>query len=202
MKIFFKDKLITINAAGPIGTPVDGTLYIKYDGPGSLSTSFSELEKDPAVTHLIIGSNDLNAAFSEFQKMFRVIEAAGGLVQNNKGEYLFIFRKGKWDLPKGKLDKGESTRNAALREVHEECGVTGLSITKELSTTYHIYEEKGQKIIKHTYWYAMLCADGGQLVPQTEEDITEVRWMDKEQVNAAMRNTYPAIKQLAEGLWK
>src|SRR4051812_1521782 len=105
-----------------------------------------------------------------------------------------IFRRGKWDLPKGKLDKGETPGQAAIREVGEECGVTGLHIVKPLEPTYHIYPIDGGNALKKSYWYEMTCPGDDVLKPQTEEDITEVRWMTDAEVTESMRNTYCTIK--------
>src|SRR5712675_1894974 len=101
-----------------------------------------------------------------------LVQAAGGLVQNERGEVLFMFRKGKWDLPKGKLDPGETLENCALREVTEETGVSQLELTKFLLVTEHEYEEKGMAILKETHWYLMKTNGKQILVPQAEEDIS------------------------------
>ena len=131
-----------------------------------------------------------------FSSAFKVIEAAGGLVKNKKGEYLFIFRNEKWDLPKGKLDKGETAKNAAVREVEEECGVGKLKIVKELESTYHTYHEEEKAILKKTYWFEMSCEDDAKLVPQKEEGITEVKWLSKNELDQFYENTYESIKEV------
>lgn len=200
MKIFFRERYIELVSAGASIPRTDNTLYVKYDNETILRTAFSEFEADEAIRVLIIGCEDVTAAFIAFKKIFRVIEAAGGLVQNEKGEHLLIFRHNRWDLPKGKLDKGELAAEAAIREVKEECGISGISIIKEISSTWHIYELKGEKMLKHTRWYAMRCTDTSPLVPQTEEDITDARWMKKSEVEKAMENTYPLIKALLESV--
>ena len=135
--------------------------------------------------------------------MFFRIEAAGGIVRNQQQEYLFIKRLGVWDLPKGKLYKKEPFRDGALREVMEETGLTNLSITKQLPSTYHIYtDRKGKQILKETYWFEMLCADNQSLVPQLEEDITEVKWFSASDLNIPFQNTYASLRQLLESYLK
>ncbi len=121
------------------------------------------------------------------------IQAGGGLVENERREILFIFRRGKWDLPKGKLDRGETLEQCAIREVEEETGVRQLKLIRFLLITEHEYVERGHKILKETHWWLMK-ADGIQtLIPQTEEDITEIRWIGSENLNLVLQNTYPAI---------
>jgi 8-oxo-dGTP pyrophosphatase MutT (NUDIX family) len=122
-----------------------------------------------------------------------VVKAGGGLVKNEKGEILFMFRRGKWDLPKGKQDPGESLENCALREVEEETGVGSLTVQKFLLVTEHPYEEKGQFLLKETHWWLMTTNSQQPLVPQTEEDITELRWIGTSEMNMILLNTYPGI---------
>lgn len=125
-----------------------------------------------------------------------MIKAAGGLVSNEENKYLFIFRKGKWDLPKGKLDKGENFRTAAVREVEEECGVTINSSSDKICKTYHIYEFDGVPVIKKTVWYWMRADHQPELIPQLEEDITDARWLAPGDFMLVRENTYPLIKDV------
>ena len=109
-----------------------------------------------------------------------------------------IFRNNKWDLPKGKLELNENIKECAIREVQEECGISGLSILNALQDTYHAYELNGEKILKRTYWFAMHTNFKGNLVPQTEEGITEVVWVDKEQIAEKLNNSFGNIKELLQ----
>jgi ADP-ribose pyrophosphatase YjhB (NUDIX family) len=124
------------------------------------------------------------------------IQAGGGLVLNEKGEVLFIFRRGKWDLPKGKLDPGETLEACALREVEEETGVDELKLIRFLLITEHEYEERGSVILKETHWYLMKTNSDQALVPQTEEDISELRWIGPANFRFIQRNTYPTILEV------
>lgn len=126
-----------------------------------------------------------------------LIEAAGGLVRNSKGETLFIFRNGKWDLPKGKIETGEDTREAAMREVEEECGIGGLKIIRPLSETYHTYELKGRQVLKRTSWFEMHSNDQ-KMKPQLEEGITEVKWIPEKETSGVLSNTYPSIIEVIQ----
>jgi 8-oxo-dGTP pyrophosphatase MutT (NUDIX family) len=121
------------------------------------------------------------------------IQAGGGLVENDRREVLFIFRRGKWDLPKGKLDGGETLEQCAIREVEEETGVRQLQLIRFLMITEHEYIERGKKILKETHWWLMKTNGIQTLIPQTEEDITEIRWIGSPNFNLVLQNTYPAI---------
>ena len=140
------------------------------------------------------------AAWLDAQKAnFQVIEAAGGMVQNAEGACLFIFRRGKWDLPKGKIDEGESVELAAVREVEEECGVKVSERGVLLQTTYHIYPYKGNLVLKPTYWFAMKVVGVPVLVPQLEEDITAAVWLKADELDQVKANTYPLILEVLSG---
>lgn len=153
----------------------------------------------PNVDYVIIAVNNYKKAFDAFKKFFKVIEAAGGIVKNTNNEQLFIYRLDKWDLPKGKIEKGENIEEAAIREVEEECGVDQLIINHPLAATYHLYKFKGKIIFKKTYWFAMSSSFSGQLVPQLEEDITAVEWLSTTQIQEkVIGNTYASIAALLD----
>ena len=132
-----------------------------------------------------------------------VIKAGGGLVENEKGEILLMFRKGKWDLPKGKLDPGETLEHCALREVTEETGILNLEMKKFLLVTEHAYEERGLPLLKETHWYLMKTDSHQTLIPQAEEDITDLKWISPADLDIVLRNTYPSIIEVlkAGGFW-
>jgi ADP-ribose pyrophosphatase YjhB (NUDIX family) len=134
--------------------------------------------------------------WKQFKSLFKIEKAAGGKVFNLKNEVLFIYRFDKWDLPKGKLEKGESIEQCAIREVEEECGITNLTIEKQLETTYHIFERKEKIILKITDWFLMKTCFTGKLEPQVEEGIEKVVFKNEVETNEALKNTYENIKQL------
>ena len=140
------------------------------------------------------------ALFSKFRKQFKVIKAAGGIVFNEQGELLLIKRLGLWDLPKGKIEPGEDQRLAALREVHEECGLNFLGILKKLANTYHVYFLKGRWILKKTAWYKMIAWGDISVQPQVEEHITEVRWITKEFLEEPGFETYDSLRELIRSI--
>lgn len=147
--------------------------------------------QEPVLTNL-----DFKTVFPILKKSFYYIEAAGGFIeQDNK--YLFIRRHNLWDLPKGKLEKNEGIREAAVRECEEECGISQLTILKSLPSTFHIYPYKNGHALKQSYWFYMSTTHSGELVPQTEESITEVRWFTREEISAiVLKDTYYTISDV------
>ncbi|AWI26704.1 NUDIX hydrolase [Flavobacterium pallidum] len=127
-----------------------------------------------------------------------VQKAGGGIVYNKKNEVLFIFRNGKWDLPKGGIEKGEEIEYTALREVEEETGVNKLVITDKLQKTYHIFKRNGRYKLKVTHWFEMRSTYEGPLLPQLEEGIEKVAWLNPDQISEALKNSYENIKLLFE----
>jgi len=146
----------------------------------------------------VLQYNDIEKLKKQFFKHFQLIEAAGGIVQNDKKELLFIYRLGKWDLPKGKLEDGEAIAECAVREVEEETGVTKLIIEQKTGETYHTYNAYGKHFLKITHWYYMTCPSNQKLVPQTEEDINEIKWVATKDINDPLSNTYPSIKDILQ----
>lgn len=127
---------------------------------------------------------------------FKIVEAAGGIVINEEREILFIYRRGKWDLPKGKLEKGEDKIKCAEREIEEETGIGNLKFVAPVGTTYHHYVEKGKHILKESYWYYFTSSSSGKGTPQTEEDISEVKWISTAHIKEPMENTYETIRDI------
>ena len=138
---------------------------------------------------IYISCKNLKEDFDLFCKEFIFIEAAGGLIQNDAKQYLFIYRHNRWDLPKGKLEKNELPDMAAIRECREECGISEITLNSFLMHTYHVYSLKKGWVLKKTHWYTMHCNETN-LVPQLEESITEVVWKNKQDIPAMLTNTY------------
>ena len=136
--------------------------------------------------------------FEAFARDYRPIGAAGGIVVNDRQQVLMIFRLGRWDFPKGKIEEGENPAEAALREVCEETGLPTPTLGRELPSTFHTYTLNGEKILKQTHWFAMRCPDTATLKPQTEEDITQAEWVDIEKVGAHLKDSYASLRHLWE----
>ncbi len=194
-KVFIYDKPVLIHK----NSTKEGS-YEQLSELGNSNTIISLLERKDVRGVEIVTNNPLKE-WEIFKSSFKYIIAAGGVVYNSNDEILVIFRNGKWDLPKGKLEKGEDIPTCAIREVEEECGVSDLKITKELPSTYHCYQsKKGNWILKRTYWYKMMCQYSGELAPQTEEGIEIVEWFHKERYPEIKSNTYNSIKLVVDYL--
>jgi ADP-ribose pyrophosphatase YjhB (NUDIX family) len=150
------------------------------------------IEKCGENSMLYVSCSDVEDVKKRIFREYEPIIAAGGLVEND-GKYLIIFRNGKWDLPKGKVEKDEEIESAAVREVSEECGVSLPTIQSFLTTTTHIYEMKGTKFIKTSYWYEMEYHGDELLTPQIEEGISIAKWVSKAQLSEIRSNTYESI---------
>lgn len=126
------------------------------------------------------------------------ITAGGGIVQNEEGKILLQFRRGKWDLPKGKMEEGETPEECAIREVEEETGLKNIELGELIGITNHHYTERGENIDKETYWFAMKVSGLQQLTPQTEEDILELKWVAENELEPYLSNTYANIIEIIE----
>ncbi len=199
IKIYFADKPVFLC------NEVDDTIreymhhpdavFIDEINNSAIKSLLHEIAKEEFHAGILIDT-DLEKLKKAFFKHFTQVTAAGGLVENEKGEVLLIFRRGKWDLPKGKLDKGESIEQCAVREVEEETGLTAIQLKKLLTITYHTYNEFGKHILKDSHWYKMKVKSNQSITPQTEEDITELRWVKKKDLKEYMNNTFPSVKDV------
>jgi ADP-ribose pyrophosphatase YjhB (NUDIX family) len=145
---------------------------------------------------------DLEKCWADFKTHFKLVRAAGGLVLNPKKEVLFIFRGGKWDLPKGRIEKGESIEETAIREVEEECGISDLDLREFLMTTHHIFTQNKIQKLKETYWYLMHSEGTGKLTPQIEEGITIATFKSEPDITVALQNSYANIQLIFNHLQK
>lgn len=193
-KVFFKDRIIFLRDKKE-SVNFEGMVYAWIEGE-SLKGLILQFDEDENREAICIVAEDLELLFEHFVSCFKYIEAAGGKVFNSNKDILTIYRLDKWDLPKGKVEKGELVREAAVREVEEECGITDLKIEKELNSTYHTYWMKGKHILKRTYWYQMSYSGSETLVPQTEEDIQEVKWFSPDNLDEFKANTYASILEV------
>lgn len=152
---------------------------------------------------IIIFSKNINELKQAFFNCFKVVEAAGGVVFNPQNEVLLIHRRGSWDLPKGKIEKGESIEDAAIREVVEETGIVNIKLKEPIrlklndsNITYHFYDTFGENCIKLTYWFKMEIANNQSLIPQTEEDIEQAVWVNLADLKLHFRNMYESIQDV------
>lgn len=192
-KVFFNDRTIFLTDEFTKNFQVKYGLFYKYRNTEDLKDLISFYNRLKKIDSLYIFHYDIEFLRDEFKSCFTNINAAGGLIKNDKEEFLFMMRRGKWDLPKGKLDDNETFEMAAVREAKEECGLDGLSIVSPMLSTYHTYPLDNSLVLKKTYWYKMKYSGNALPVPQTEEDITEIRWLKREDVAIVKENTYKTI---------
>jgi 8-oxo-dGTP pyrophosphatase MutT (NUDIX family) len=201
VKIYFNDKpLFLCDAVDKTIEPFvhhDDAVFIDELDGHTVKTMIHEMQQ-PQVHAGVFLHPDLDALKKAFFRKFSLVKAAGGLVTNDKGETLMIFRRGMWDLPKGKLDDGETLEQCATREVKEETGLNQVALISPLVITYHTYHQGSKFILKESHWYKMK-ADGQQmLVPQTEEDIVEIKWVDRGRISGYRDKAFPSIVDVLE----
>jgi ADP-ribose pyrophosphatase YjhB (NUDIX family) len=202
-KVFILNRPVVFASSPPeIATTEQSFLTLKYEDNSDIEILYEVLNTDRKLDGIIFLSNKPKKAWKAFLKAHRIIDASGGIVINPKGQILFIFRKNHWDLPKGKIDKGEGIKKAAKREVEEECGISGLKIQQPLPITYHTYKDREKRTIKRTYWFEMSHPGTDDLTPQIEEDITEVRWMGQQEYESVKGLAYPSIRDLVEPVFE
>jgi len=191
-KVFFNESFIGFSNKEEDASSLKS--FIKpYQGLSQIQNWLTDAEKflKPENTILLHPKPDL--VWQEFKLLFKVIEAAGGLVMNQNNEFLFIYKKGKWDLPKGKMDKGEKPCDTAIREVCEETGLTSIKIIRDLVDTYHIYRHKDKLVLKKTYWFLIKNMGSDDLTIQKEENIEKACWLGINKLSDVLDNSYGSI---------
>ena len=196
IKIYFNDKPLflcdTLNEEINGYAHHDDAVFIDEFSPPAVNSMIHEMRQEKVHAGIFVHT-DMGTLKKAFWKKFILVQAAGGLVQNEKGETLFMLRRDKWDLPKGKLDPGEALEHCAIREVEEETGLRNIRLEQQLVITYHTYDESGKHFLKETHWYRMRAFGAQALVPQQEEQITELKWAGKSGLGPVIANTYPSI---------
>jgi 8-oxo-dGTP pyrophosphatase MutT (NUDIX family) len=212
MKIFLNDRTIEFRSAHPENI-LTSDMVVEYQSSGNLNVKWEEFKRYEKFRNLFIIEPEFHpqhtsAAVEAFISFFKFIPAAGGLVKNERGEFLFIHRLGFWDLPKGKIDKkdfaaleysdGElsAARVAAIREVKEETGLQTVVILRELPATWHIYTVKEKWILKKTLWFEMEADSGQPLKPETREGIFLVKWTPSGSIHCILSHTYASLREL------
>jgi len=214
MKLFINDHYIRILSAGKEfdysghlqvsslkaaeANALSGSIFLQDARVSDMRVLLDWIEKGSLAGQIeIICQSNEPAAMKEFvKKQFRIIEAAGGLVRKEEN-FLLIHRLGKWDLPKGKLEKGESMKEAAIREVEEECGIK-VELGEKICNTWHSYLLDGKRTLKKTAWYSMNCLDDANMQPQKEEGIEQIKWMSEAEASPALFSSYRSIRAVLE----
>ncbi|MFI5133605.1 MAG: NUDIX hydrolase [Chitinophagales bacterium] len=205
IKIYFNDKpLFLCDAVDADLQPFvhhDDTVFIDELNAHTIKTMIHEMQQ-PKVHAGVFFNKNLNELKKIFFRKFILVLAAGGLVMNEKDEVLLIFRHGKWDLPKGKLNKGEDLETCAIREVQEETGLKKIKQLKFLTVTYHTYQEGTRLMLKESHWFLMKAKSGQPFVPQTEEGIVEIRWGIKKELPVYLLNSYASVADVLRAAFK
>jgi 8-oxo-dGTP pyrophosphatase MutT (NUDIX family) len=200
VKIYFGDKPLflcdQLDEQINVYVHHDDAIFIDEFSPAAVNSMIHEMRKEKVHAGVFYHPK-LEALKKAFWKKFSIVPAAGGWVQNKDGEVLFIFRRGKWDLPKGKLEKGESLEQCAVREVKEETGIQELKLEKFLMHSYHTYDENGKHFLKESSWFGMYAGQKQSLIPQLEEQITALKWVKNQEIREIVRSTYPSIRDIA-----
>lgn len=196
-KVFVNEKRLTLSKY-----PENMEKNLRFEGFASLEIAVDLLENTSCPEMNVYGEN-IDEIWEDFTHMFKVIEAAGGIVKNQNGDLLFIRRLGKWDLPKGKVEEGESLEQAALREIEEETGLKELILEEFINNTFHIYTERsGEKILKTTYWFRINYLGDETPIPQIEEGISEVSWKNADAISTdVLPMTFNNIKLILDDYW-
>ena len=172
----------------------NNVLFISDENLIKVDTILNALKTDKKEVVILV--DNIDHAKDIFFTHFINIEAAGGIVQNEKKEILFIFRRGKWDLPKGKIENDETPEICAAREIEEETGVKNLILKHKIGETYHIYKENETMILKTSHWFYFISNEQQDTAAQTEEDISEVKWIHTRSIKEPMANTYQNIRDI------
>lgn len=200
-KIYINNKplILTTDARAYIEeNPVaEGYIYFEGAFPRHFRLALQHIGK-PGTLGAIIEDFSPESLQGELYELFTPIDAGGGVVTNENNEVLMIFRRGKWDLPKGKCDEGETIDACALREVSEETGLHKLKLGEKICDTYHVYSQNKQNLLKRTAWYKMKGTVKEEPVPQAEENIQEVRWVNDEDLPLVVYKSYEAIREVMQ----
>ena len=191
-KVFFNQKPIILSTQIIKNDDSCPLFYIKF----SVADKIISALKKKSISSVVLYHPKKEKLEMHFNKLFPIVEAAGGLVINELNQYLFIYRNKKWDLPKGRMRKNEMIIDAAVREVEEETSVRDLIVKKQLPITYHIFKRNRKYKLKKTYWYLMETSYNGQLVPQLNEGIEKAVWKNKNEIDLLIKSAYKNIEFL------
>ncbi len=195
-KIYFDRRTIIICRPEEATLSDPNAVEFHFKQPSDISALVEMFELSSTLEKIYIPSAEPEDCYRKICGEFREVNAAGGLVENRRGDYLLIKRDGLWDLPKGHQEAGEDIKVTALREVQEETGVDDLRLGDLICVTDHCYKRNGIWHLKHTWWYRMYYLKPLDLTPQTEEDITKAAWVAKSSLPPFLKNTYPSIKEV------
>lgn len=202
-KVFFNDSIIQVGSE--MNKSLNNNIAEKFNcvDYDVVNQIISRIESNEGPSDFYILNQEVDSVWNYFKSQFVEIPAAGGLVKKTDGSLLFIKRLGVWDLPKGKIEKTETPEFAAIREIEEECGLSGLQIIRQLDSTFHIYRSPylslpKNLVLKETKWFLMSYSGDEIAVPQIEENIEEVAWFAPEDLVQVYSNTYSSLSDFLE----
>lgn len=194
-KIYFGSKTLFLTDSKKDTDSFKWDIIEYFKDASDILKIINQLDSNIKINSICVYYHDVNFVLSLIESQFSLIEAAGGIIKNSTNQLLFIFRNGVWDLPKGKREAGESVLETALREVKEETGLMSVISGDLIGNTYHTYFVGEKRILKKTYWFSMYC-NQNHLRPQSEEGISEARWIDADNLKMVYENTYGSIKDI------
>jgi len=201
IKIYFNDKPLflcdDVNAELQPYVHHDDAVFIDELNLHTVKSMIHEMQ-DPSIHAGVFFHKDLEELKTIFFKKFTLVKAAGGFVLNENKEVLMMFRRGKWDLPKGKMDNKETFEQCAVRETEEETGLQNINLIAPLITTYHTYHEGTKYILKETRWFTMKVNGEQKLTPQAAEQITKLEWVERNDLKKYMQNSFPSVKDVLD----
>ena len=193
-KVFFNQKPIILTSKIIKSTDSNLLIHIKFCSKNQILKAL----KSKKIQSVYLYHKNINKLWEIFTKKFPIKDAAGGLVKSSNDKLLFIYRKNRWDLPKGGVEKNELIIDAATREVKEETGLADLIVIKRIGETYHIFKNAKNYKLKRTYWFEMKSDYKGDLIPQVEEGITSVEWISKKRIPEILENSFENIKGIVQ----
>jgi 8-oxo-dGTP pyrophosphatase MutT (NUDIX family) len=202
-KVFFNDSTIMLTSEIKKSSNNNISDEFDFNSYSIINQIIHDIEVNKNSSEYYLEHFEINQLWNYFRSRFSEIPASGGLVRNESGLFLFIRRLGVWDLPKGKIERKENPEDAAIREVGEECGLSGMKIIKQLDSTYHIYRSPylnypDNLVLKETKWFLMSYSGSEIPVPERDEDIEEVRWFAAAEFDQVLPNTYSSLRDLLE----
>ncbi len=196
-KVFLNERFVLLTNKWPKKLPkTKAFLALQSSDKSAIIKAFDNFTNNETIEKLVIVNDDIKSLWKAFSSQFELVTAAGGLVFNENNEVLMIHRRGFWDLPKGKLEKGEKIKECAVREVEEECGLVNIQLDKKICVTYHLYALKSAPSLKPSHWFKMNVTGSPKLKPQKEEDIDEAKWVSMERAVQLLDEAYPSIKEV------
>ena len=191
-KVFFNQKPLILTSKIIKSSDSSPLMHIKFSSKNQILKAV----KSKKIQSVYIYHKNIKKLWEIFTKKFPIKDAAGGLVQRNDDKLLFIYRKNRWDLPKGGVEKNELIIEAAQREVKEETGLADLIVINKIGETYHIFSNGKNYRLKRTHWFKMKSGYKGDLSPQKEEGIISAEWISKKRIPEILENAYENIKEI------